>query len=277
MASENKDEMAKHASWSEGILGDKAAPSAVAYSWIDRNVPVSGRTHMLLADLTAGVHARNPGLSVQQAVLAAAKDMVQKGVATSDLRTFVQQGGRFSRPGAPDTFAVEDRFYFGKGRKERFADDVYLDLSTARHLAYDLQKVVGSMKPMGESRMDAAIVQALGQLTKISATLQQPKFVSISTLKAMMRQVDGLAKQFGGLGRKYAAESVKLRDESRALQRGLGGGRPNVPLGSRDSREYTRKSGELLDRQKNIENLVVLMQEAGRIENALAPIAKRYM
>ena len=121
MASENKDEMAKHASWSEGILGDKAAPSAVAYSWIDRNVPVSGRTHMLLADLTAGVHARNPGLSVQQAVLAAAKDMVQKGVATSDLRTFVQQGGRFSRPGAPDTFAVEDRFYFGKGRKERFA------------------------------------------------------------------------------------------------------------------------------------------------------------
>lgn len=27
----------------------------------------------------------------------------------------------FSRPGVPDTFAVEDRFYFGKGRKERFA------------------------------------------------------------------------------------------------------------------------------------------------------------
>lgn len=30
--------------------------------------------------------------------------------------------GKFSRPGAPDTFAVEDRFYFGKGRKERFAE-----------------------------------------------------------------------------------------------------------------------------------------------------------
>ena len=29
-----------------------------------------------------------------------------------------------SRPGAPDTFAVEDRFYFGKGRKERFAENV---------------------------------------------------------------------------------------------------------------------------------------------------------
>ena len=26
---------------------------------------------------------------------------------------------RASRPGSPDTFAVEDRFYFGKGRKER--------------------------------------------------------------------------------------------------------------------------------------------------------------
>lgn len=26
-----------------------------------------------------------------------------------------------SRPGSPDTMAVEDRFYFGKGRKERFA------------------------------------------------------------------------------------------------------------------------------------------------------------
>jgi hypothetical protein len=192
MASENKDMMAKHASWSEGILGDKAAPSAVAYSWIDRNVPVSGRTHMLLADLTASVHARNPGLSVQQAVLAAAKDMVQKGVATGDIRTFVEQGGRFSRPGEKDMmatrkpkvrekwetvfyeyfhgvpvsimdsgkikndinailasgadlkvempklvkkygrfsrpgakakFKVEDGFYFGKGRKERFVDD----------------------------------------------------------------------------------------------------------------------------------------------------------
>ena len=28
-----------------------------------------------------------------------------------------------SRPGAKSTFKVEDRFYFGKGRKDRFADD----------------------------------------------------------------------------------------------------------------------------------------------------------
>jgi len=30
---------------------------------------------------------------------------------------------RASSPGTPARFAVEDRFYFGKGRKERFADD----------------------------------------------------------------------------------------------------------------------------------------------------------
>lgn len=30
---------------------------------------------------------------------------------------------KFSRPGAKATFKIEDGFYFGKGRKERFADD----------------------------------------------------------------------------------------------------------------------------------------------------------
>lgn len=30
---------------------------------------------------------------------------------------------KFSRPGAKARFKVEDRFYFGKGRKERFSDD----------------------------------------------------------------------------------------------------------------------------------------------------------
>ena len=33
---------------------------------------------------------------------------------------------RASRPGEPDTFAVEDRFYFGKGRKERFEKEYVL-------------------------------------------------------------------------------------------------------------------------------------------------------
>lgn len=32
-----------------------------------------------------------------------------------------ERAGKFFRPGVKDTMAVEDRFYFGKGRKERFA------------------------------------------------------------------------------------------------------------------------------------------------------------
>lgn len=39
---------------------------------------------------------------------------------------------KFSRPGAKARFKVEDRFYFGKGRKERFADDV--TYSIAAHI-----------------------------------------------------------------------------------------------------------------------------------------------
>lgn len=96
-----------HPSWHEGMLGAETAPQLAAYSWIDRsNVPVQGRTHMLLADLAAGVHKNNPSLSIEQAVLAAAKDMVRKGVATGDLRTWAENGGRFSRPGAKSKFAV---------------------------------------------------------------------------------------------------------------------------------------------------------------------------
>ena len=40
------------------------------------------------------------------------------GIEIQDLKS------RASRPGAKAKFKVEDRFYFGKGRKERFADDV---------------------------------------------------------------------------------------------------------------------------------------------------------
>lgn len=40
-----------------------------------------------------------------------------------EMPKLVKKYGRFSRPGAKATFKVEDRFYFGKGRKERFADD----------------------------------------------------------------------------------------------------------------------------------------------------------
>jgi hypothetical protein len=40
-----------------------------------------------------------------------------------------------SRPGEKATFKVEDRFYFGKGRKERFADDV--TYSIAAHIGHE--------------------------------------------------------------------------------------------------------------------------------------------
>jgi len=96
-----------HPSWHEGILGKDTAPALAAYSWIDRsNVPVQGRTQTLLADLAAGVHATSPNLSIEQAVLAAAKDMVRKGVATGDLREWAANGGKFSRPGASEAFAL---------------------------------------------------------------------------------------------------------------------------------------------------------------------------
>ena len=38
------------------------------------------------------------------------KQVVQQYLAKNDIK-------RFSRPGAKDMMAVEDRFYFGKGRK----------------------------------------------------------------------------------------------------------------------------------------------------------------
>lgn len=82
--------MTRHPSWSDSVLGSSAAPELVAYSWIDRSqVPVSGRHHVLLADLAAGLESRLSGISVEQAVRKAALEMVLKGLATSDLRTWV--------------------------------------------------------------------------------------------------------------------------------------------------------------------------------------------
>ena len=87
-----------HPSWGEGMLGKKTAPQLAAYSWIDKNLYfLNGRTAMLLADLAAGAHESNSSLSIAQAVLAAAKDMVKKGVATRELRDWAEQGGKFSR------------------------------------------------------------------------------------------------------------------------------------------------------------------------------------
>ena len=95
-----KTEMAAHPSWSEGILGKDTDPKLAAYSWISKNNIESGRKQMLLADIAAGMYEKNPSMSIAQAVLAAAKDMVSKGVATRDIQQWAENGGKFSRPGA---------------------------------------------------------------------------------------------------------------------------------------------------------------------------------
>jgi hypothetical protein len=100
---------AAHPSWSEGILGKDTDPKLAAYSWISKNNIESGRKQMLLADLAAGMYEKNPSMSIAQAVLAAAKDMVSKGVATRDIQQWAENGGKFARPGAKAEFAIDAR------------------------------------------------------------------------------------------------------------------------------------------------------------------------
>ena len=92
MASENKDEMAK---FNEG----------------DRVVVPYGR------EMVRGRIVRYDAPGMFYVVDIGKYESIK--VAQEDVRK-----AHFSRPGAPDTFAVEDRFYFGKGRKERFAENV---------------------------------------------------------------------------------------------------------------------------------------------------------
>ena len=99
-----KASFAAHPSWSEGILGKDTDPKLAAYSWISKNNIESGRKQMLLADLAAGMYEKNPSMSIAQAVLAAAKDMVSKGVATRDIQQWAENGGKFARPGAKVEF-----------------------------------------------------------------------------------------------------------------------------------------------------------------------------
>lgn len=96
----SKAKFASHPSWSEGILGKETDPKLAAYSWISKNNIESGRRQMLLADLAAGMYENNKSLSIAQAVLAAAKDMVRKGVATTEIQQWAGNGGKFSRIGA---------------------------------------------------------------------------------------------------------------------------------------------------------------------------------
>ena len=102
-----KAKFAAHPSWSEGILGKDTDPKLAAYSWISKNNIETGRKQMLLADLAAGMYEKNPSMSIAQAVLAAAKDMVSKGVATRDIQQWAENGGKFARPGAKTTMTRE--------------------------------------------------------------------------------------------------------------------------------------------------------------------------
>ena len=101
-----KAKFASHPSWSEGILGKETDPKLAAYSWISKNNIESGRRQMLLADLAAGMYENNKSLSIAQAVLAAAKDMVRKGVATTEIQQWAGNGGKFARTGAKAKFSM---------------------------------------------------------------------------------------------------------------------------------------------------------------------------
>lgn len=61
-----------------------------------------------------------------------------------EMPKLVKKYGRFSRPGAKAKFKVEDRFYFGKGRKERFAENV----------TYSIAAHIGS-QPVGHRSVDS--------------------------------------------------------------------------------------------------------------------------
>ena len=65
------------------------------------------------------VGPQNPEL--RHKITALQKEFARRGFteAATLLNGFLRKS--FSRPGVKDTMAVEDRFYFGKGRKERFA------------------------------------------------------------------------------------------------------------------------------------------------------------
>ena len=74
----------------------------------------------------------------------------------------IERLANMSRPGTPDRFAVEDRFYFGKGRKERFGYNWWSQQqqelvpaalrasSSARMAAADLQRLATRLEAQGK-------------------------------------------------------------------------------------------------------------------------------
>lgn len=120
MASENKDEMA-----SDAINKLKAFANGIAdwgsdaiNDFID-NMPSDSFDRFSLADLARVKAAYQELARSTNAPDSGSVNIshTERNAAVAFRRKLNQM--RFSRPGAPDTFAVEDRFYFGKGRKER--------------------------------------------------------------------------------------------------------------------------------------------------------------
>lgn len=103
MASENKEEMAMPSIGSHyriTVKNPENHGSKTLSGYVSRVTPTgNGRYRIVMQDATT-----DGGSTIQRAEI----DSDEIAAIT-----------RFSRPGAPETFAVEDRFYFGKGRKER--------------------------------------------------------------------------------------------------------------------------------------------------------------
>jgi len=111
---------------------------------------------MLLADLAAGMYEKNPSMSIAQAVLAAAKDMVSKGVATRDIQQWAENGGKFARPGAKTRMTREQTEEQKAGLKIMSAADPVVGAKIA--------KLIKEGKPQDQAVAIALDMKRRGEL-----------------------------------------------------------------------------------------------------------------
>lgn len=189
-----KDAFAAHPSWSEGILGKDTDPKLAAYSWISKNNIETGRKQMLLADLAAGMYEKNPSMSIAQAVLAAAKDMVRKGVATRDIQQWAENGGKFARPGAKASFAWKNYIVELKsrrtGNKINFPNSAIDEKSAknnAEALYGDAWEVLSVKIANARPGAKGAFAASLSEIREWSQALKKEEQASRKTQKANER------------------------------------------------------------------------------------------
>lgn len=79
-----------------------------------------------------------------------------------------------SRPGAPDTFAVEDRFYFGKknGLGKRVFGGWTMDFSVYKMLIGRIEAAAKKLPLVGVSESDALINESRGVIETVLSTLK---------------------------------------------------------------------------------------------------------